>query len=225
MCVCAVLVIVPVLAGLAGCKAGPARERAAKAEQRARDLAEASDKISEKIEAVQSGELAPERLAESVVPLLPEEYRETFAEAVSNTTDVVTTVLEVNRAIAQSSRAAADEFKRLVEELKDAKDDDDATFAVMLSVVSWLTGSGVLSAVLVPILNRRKERAVTQARSDGAQAVTKSIAVARDLDPNLNAAFAKLNPSAKLAAHQKLDDAGVASVIESTKLGPSTGAA
>lgn len=229
----AMLALMPVLgAVLGGCTAGQAREQARKVESRANELAEASDAIGEKIAEATAGTLAPEHLAESIGPLLPDHMRPGFEEAMRRTDDAIATALEVNRAVAAAARETAAEARRLHEKYADAKADDDATIDVIGSILtvglSLLMGGGVAGGLVAKVLGARTREAVSTAmeigredgKVEGARVVTHAIEVGRELSPDLDKAFRTIEPVVKLEMHKRLEDADVLDVVLNEKLGP-----
>lgn len=183
---------------MAGCKAGEVKERLATARPAAERAVAYLGDVRDVLDAVAAGApLDNPTVVGMLEKLTPADRALVEAAAAKllkgeNVTEAAGTLKALAIRVEGAAVTAMSHLNTLQEQLKDAKDDDDATLAVVATIVSAIFGTGGM------LLGRRTGAVA------GATVVSESINAAREEDARLDEAFNALAGEAKAAAHRVL---------------------
>jgi hypothetical protein len=177
-----VAIVLFVLMSMSACKAGQVRKNINKTEAAVETTLEYQQRVNELLALAAAGKLQDGELYQTLYPLLPPEYALQLKEAFEKGQSVAKRAEEVSAALGVAAQRLLDRLESLKADLEDAKDEDDVTFQVAMSILAAIFGG---TAAGIPALRIGKQRGVVE----GATTVTRLVASGRSIDPSLDAAF------------------------------------
>lgn len=161
-----------------GCTAGEVRKQADAAAKDAQKAAELKASIDAAIEAAAA--LPASEQAKAIHDALPPDVQPKFDQAVLKGVKALDVAKAISGAAGQSATALLAQLAVLKDQLKNAQDNDDATF----QTITWALGAAF--PVILPFVALLGHRS---GQASGAAFVTSAVARGRVADPVLNAAF------------------------------------
>lgn len=239
-----VLVAIPILFSQVGCSADEAEGNVAAIEEQLQAIDRQQARVDAALDTVNPSDIFTAERTAALRELVPEAYREAFDGAVAKGVDAHAALVEISEQLKIARVQTLAVLSEYREKVRLARESDNEKLQVGLAtaqagaqLVDRLVTGGVVSAIVGAIGVFLTRRATAKAKSegsaagyvvgrtDGAAAVTRSISVMRDIDPNLDAAFRGVDGYAKVEAHKVLESNEILEQVRGSKLGSSAPAA